>query len=69
MWVEEKAEQRVNHLRVGQALEKKPDVIATSCPYCRIMIGNGVTDKGADDSVQVMDIMQIVAGSMESKQV
>ncbi len=67
MWVEEKADQRVNHLRAGQALEKKPDVIATSCPYCRIMIGNGVTDKGADDKVQVMDIMQIVASQMETK--
>ncbi len=67
MWMEEKADQRVNHLRVGQAMEKKPDIIATSCPYCRIMIGNGVTDKGVDDKVQVMDIMQIVASSMETK--
>ncbi len=66
MWVEEKAEQRVNVLRAGQALEKNPDVIATSCPYCRIMIGNGVTDKGADDKVQVMDVMQIVASQMET---
>jgi Fe-S oxidoreductase len=67
MWVEEKADQRVNHLRVSQAMDKKPDVIATSCPYCRIMIGNGVTDKGADDKVEVMDIMQIVANHMEEK--
>jgi Fe-S oxidoreductase len=67
MWMEEKADQRVNHLRVNQALEKKPDLIATSCPYCRIMIGNGVTDKGADESVQVMDVMQIVANQMETK--
>jgi Fe-S oxidoreductase len=67
MWMEEKADQRVNHLRVSQALEKKPDVIATSCPYCRIMIGNGVTDKGAEEKVQVMDVMQIVASNMETK--
>ncbi|MBY0372243.1 (Fe-S)-binding protein [bacterium] len=67
MWVEEKADQRVNALRVGQALEKKPDVIATSCPYCRIMIGNGVTDKGVEDQVQVMDVMQIVASGMKTE--
>jgi Fe-S oxidoreductase len=67
MWMEEKADQRVNHLRVGQALEKKPDVIATSCPYCRIMIGNGITDKGVDSQVEVMDVMQIVANHMDSK--
>ncbi len=67
MWVEEPANQRVNNLRVTQALEKKPDVIATSCPYCRIMIGNGVTDQGVDNQVQVMDVMQIVADNMEEK--
>jgi Fe-S oxidoreductase len=66
MWVEEKASQRVNHLRAGQALEKNPDVVATSCPYCRIMIGNGITDKGAEEKVKVMDVMQIVAQNMES---
>lgn len=67
MWMEEKADQRVNNLRVGQALDKNPDVIATSCPYCRIMIGNGVTDKNMEDKVQVIDIMQIVANHMETK--
>ena len=67
MWMEEPADQRVNHMRVDQAMEKKPDVIATSCPYCRIMIGNGVTDKGIEEKVQVMDVMQIVASSMETK--
>lgn len=66
MWMEEKADQRVNHMRADQALAKKPDVVATSCPYCRIMIGNGITDKGADEKVQVMDVMQIVAQNMET---
>lgn len=65
MWMEEPAAQRVNAMRVGQALDKKPDVIATSCPYCRIMIGNGVTDKGVEDKVEVMDVMQILAEGMQ----
>ncbi len=66
MWLEEKADQRVNHLRVDQALSKKPDVIAVSCPYCRIMIGNGVADKGMGEKVAVMDVMEIVAGNMQT---
>lgn len=65
MWVEEPADQRVNVMRAEQALEKSPDVVAVSCPFCRIMIGNGITDKGAEDKVQVMDVMQLVASSME----
>jgi len=60
MWMEEKKEQRVNILRTEQALEKKPDVIATSCPYCKIMIGSAVNEKGIGDKVQVLDVMEMV---------
>ncbi len=67
MWVEEKADQRVNVMRTEQALEKKPDVIATSCPFCRIMLGSGVNEKGLGDSVEVMDVMELVANNMDSK--
>lgn len=65
MWMEEEATQRVNHQRVDQALTKNPDVLAVSCPYCRIMLGNAVTDKGKDSQVAVMDMMQIVESQME----
>jgi Fe-S oxidoreductase len=65
MWMEEKATERVNHMRVDQAMKAKPDVIATSCPYCRIMIGNAVTDKALDSKVEVMDVVQIVANQLE----
>ena len=60
MWMEEDADKRVNVLRTEQALEKNPEVIATSCPYCRIMIGSGVNEKGVSDKVKVMDVMEIV---------
>lgn len=67
MWMEEKADQRVNILRTDQALEKKPDVVATSCPYCRIMIGSGVNEKGVSDKVEVLDVMEIVEKNMTPK--
>lgn len=64
MWVEEKADQRVNVMRTEEALEKNPDVICTSCPFCRIMIGSGVNEKGLQDKVGVMDVMEVVAKSL-----
>ncbi len=67
MWVEEKADQRVNVMRTEQALEKKPDVIATSCPFCRIMLGSGVNEKGLGEEVQVIDVMELVADNMDVK--
>ena len=66
MWMEEPADQRVNLLRTEQALEQKPDVIATSCPFCRIMIGSGINEKGLSDQVGVMDVMEIVAKHMST---
>ncbi|MFM8316654.1 MAG: (Fe-S)-binding protein [Deltaproteobacteria bacterium] len=66
MWMEEKKEQRVNMVRTDQALEKKPDVIGVSCPFCRVMMSSGVNEKGMGDKVQVMDIMEMVAQSIES---
>jgi len=61
MWMEEQKDQRVNIERTNQALEKKPDVIGTSCPFCRVMMSSGVNEKGLAESVQVMDVMEIVA--------
>jgi len=64
MWLEEAKDQRVNMLRADQALEKKPDVIATSCPYCKIMLGSAINEKGENEKVQVMDVMEIVASQI-----
>ena len=64
MWLEEAKDQRVNMLRADQALEKSPDVIATSCPFCKIMLGSAVNEKGANDKVQVMDVMEIVSNNL-----
>lgn len=66
MWMEEPADQRVNVLRTEQALEKKPDIVATSCPFCRIMISSGVNEKGVGDNVAVTDVMEIVANNMQT---
>ena len=65
MWMEEEADQRVNLLRTEQALATNPEVIAVSCPFCKIMIGNGVTDKHQEGNVEVMDVMQIVEKGMK----
>jgi Fe-S oxidoreductase len=65
MWMEEPKDQRVNIMRADQALAKKPDVIATSCPYCKIMLGSAINEKGVNDKVAVMDVVEIVATNMQ----
>ncbi len=58
MWVEEEGE-RMNRVRTKQLAETGSECIATACPFCMIMLDDGVKDLGLDN-MQVKDIAQIV---------
>ena len=49
MWMEERIGKRINHERIDEALAADPDVIATACPYCRVMLGDAVNDRRPDE--------------------
>lgn len=61
MWMEENTGTRINRTRVKEALNENPDVISVACPYCLIMIEDGLKDEKAFDKVDVRDIAEIVA--------
>jgi len=67
MWFEETIGRRINHLRVEQALETKPDAVGVSCPFCLTMFEDGIKDKGVQDSVKAYDLIEIVASLLEDK--
>jgi Fe-S oxidoreductase len=60
MWIEEDPDKRVNLLRMEQALETNPEVVAVSCPFCMTMLSDGVKAKDLEDKVQVLDVAEIV---------
>jgi Fe-S oxidoreductase len=60
MWMEEFTGERINHARVAEALENKPDTICVACPYCMTMFEDGVKDKGAGN-VRVRDVAEVLA--------
>ena len=60
MWMEEREGQRINHRRTEQALALEPGAIATSCPFCLIMLRDGVTDLDRTD-VAVRDVAELLA--------
>ncbi len=62
MWMEETIGKRINVERVEEALEQKPDVIAAACPFCQVMVEDGVKAKEA--TTPVRDIAEIVASSI-----
>jgi Fe-S oxidoreductase len=67
MWLEEKIGKRINIARVEQALPHAPQVIATACPYCAVMMYDGVSALGKTDGIAVRDIAELVAVSMLRK--
>ncbi|HEX9643918.1 MAG TPA: heterodisulfide reductase-related iron-sulfur binding cluster [Acidimicrobiia bacterium] len=61
MWMEEHTGQKVNVERSREAIATGADVVATGCPFCFVMLDDGVKELGADDRVQVKDLAQLLA--------
>jgi Fe-S oxidoreductase len=62
MWLEETTGTRINVLRAGQAMDKAPATVATACPYCAVMLGDGLAQ--VNDTVPARDIAELVADAL-----
>ena len=65
MWMETPSKKRVNVIRVEELLEVEPDVVGTACPFCLAMVDLGRKVAGAEERLQVKDISELVADSLE----
>ncbi|MPN01986.1 putative iron-sulfur-binding oxidoreductase FadF [bioreactor metagenome] len=57
----EKGNKDINVERTEEALEEKPDIIATGCPFCMTMMTDGVKHFNRTDNVAVKDIAELLA--------
>jgi Fe-S oxidoreductase len=64
MWLEESIGTRINVLRTEQALQQQPLVIATACPYCALMIDDGLKALDRAGDVTGKDIAELIAESL-----
>jgi Fe-S oxidoreductase len=64
MWLEETIGKRINILRVEQALETLPATIATACPYCAVMVADGLGALPQAAGVQSQDVAELVAAAL-----
>ena len=64
MWMEETIGSRINVLRTEQALACTPKVIATACPYCALMIDDGLKALERSGEVVNKDIAELVAEAL-----
>jgi len=65
MWMEENMGKRVNTERTDEALASASDTLAVGCPFCNIMLSDGITERKADDRMQVRDVAQLLLHSIE----
>ncbi|MGA6163107.1 (Fe-S)-binding protein [Amycolatopsis magusensis] len=71
MWMEERIGKRINVERVDEALGTAPSKIATGCPFCRVMLTDGVTSRQSDglasEKVEVVDVAQLLLTAVKRK--
>ncbi len=64
MWMEEKIGTRINLNRVDEAIDTGAQEVAVACPFCRIMVGDGMVARQSD--VEVLDVAQILLRNVKS---
>lgn len=65
MWMEEQLGNRINEMRVEQALETNPQVLGANCPFCITMLEDGLKAQGMQEMVSTMDVAELVAKAVE----
>jgi len=64
MWMEEKIGTRINLNRVDEAISTGAQEVAVACPFCRIMVGDGMVARESD--VEVLDVAQVLLRNLRS---
>jgi Fe-S oxidoreductase len=67
MWMEETRGTRVNAARTLQVLDTGASTVATACPFCMVMLRDGLTDAGRTDgadAVSAQDISELLAAAI-----
>jgi Fe-S oxidoreductase len=60
-WMEEQTGKKINIERTEEAVATGADEIAVACPFCYVMLDDGVKELGVDEQVQVKEISVILA--------
>jgi Fe-S oxidoreductase len=75
MWMEEHIGKRINHERVDEALATGATTVATACPFCRVMVTDGVNDRqdrrqaAGRAGVDVRDVAQLLLESLDRSKI
>ena len=63
MWMEERAGP-INEERVREAAETGAETLAVACPFCTVMLDDGVQSTGSD--LRVVDLATLLAEAVDA---
>lgn len=71
MWMEENIGERINLNRTKEAVGTGADQIAVGCPFCRVMLSDGLTAEqakgNAREEVEILDVAQMLLASVKGE--
>jgi Fe-S oxidoreductase len=65
MWMEEKRGRPINHERVREAAETGAETLAVACPFCTVMLDDGVRETGV--KMKVIDLATLLHEAVENR--
>ena len=69
MWMEETIGTRINANRTAEAVSTGADTIAIGCPFCRVMLSDGLAAQQGDGTarpeVEVLDVAQMLLAAVQ----
>jgi len=65
MWMEEKRGRPINQERAREAAATGAETLAVACPFCTVMLDDGIRETGA--KMQVIDLATLLAEAVEKR--
>jgi len=65
MWMEEEPNQRVNRLRIKDAVATQADIVVTACPFCLQMFEDAAGGLELEKPPEVLDLVELLARAVK----
>ena len=65
MWMEETLGTRINHDRVSEALDTGSDTLVSACPFCMIMLDDGLAALQKQDTLALKDVSELLLDALD----
>jgi Fe-S oxidoreductase len=68
MWMEEPPTQRPGVNRAKELIATGAETVAVGCPFCKVMIGDSLTQVAGEAAPRLLDVAEVVLEGMQSAQ-